>query len=48
MTELLEELVAEETSYLQAERRFLALMEEGFDMGTQEWIGWTREGLHER
>ncbi len=48
MTELLEELVAEETGYLQAERRFLALLEEGFDMGTQGRIDWTREDVHER
>lgn len=48
LTELLEELVAEETGYLQAERRFLALLEQGFDMGTGGQIGWAREEVHER
>ncbi len=48
MTELLEELVAEETGYLQAERRFLTLLERGFDMGTRGNIEWSREEVHER
>jgi len=48
MTGLLEELVAEETGYLQAERQFLALLERGFDMGTGGHIGWSREEVHER
>lgn len=48
MTELLERLVAEETGYLQAERQFLALMEQGFEMGTEGQADWTREEVHER
>lgn len=48
IAEMLEELVAEETGYLQAERKFLALMEQGFDMGTGGRAGWTCEEVHER
>lgn len=45
---MLDDLVAEETGYRQAERRFLELLDEGFDMGLEGNISWTRDETHER
>lgn len=45
---LIEEFVARETGYPEAERGFLALMERGFDMGTRGRVGWSREEVHGR
>ncbi len=48
LTERLEELVQRESDYEQAKRRFLAQMEQGFELGLNDQIPWTRESLHER
>lgn len=48
LTQLLSEMVAEESGYLGAQRRHLANLERGFDLGTNGMIGWKREDLHER
>jgi metal-responsive CopG/Arc/MetJ family transcriptional regulator len=45
---MLDDLVAEETGYRQAERRFIELQDRGFDLGTNGQIGWTRDETHER
>ena len=45
---LLEDLVARETGYRQAQQEFMALAEEGFDLGTGGQVSWSRDELHER
>lgn len=45
---MLDDLVAEETGYRQAEASFLEGMREGFDLGTNGEIRWSRDELHER
>lgn len=45
---MLDDLVAEETGYRQAEASFLEAMREGFDLGTNGEISWSRDELHER
>lgn len=44
----LEEKVKEETGYQKASRRQLAVIEKGFDLGTQGKITISRDELHER
>lgn len=48
LTEKLEELIAEETGYLQAQRQFMSLLGEGIGLGTQGRVTWSRDELHER
>lgn len=48
LTERLVDLVQQESDYEQAKRRFLARMEQGFDLGLNDHTSWTRESLHER
>lgn len=48
VTESLEERVAREDRYEAAHRRYLALLERGFDLGTGGVATWRREDLHER
>ncbi|MDN5697746.1 MAG: hypothetical protein L0G70_07195 [Rubrobacter sp.] len=48
LSAMLEELVESEHGYRQAEQRSLALLAEGFDLGTSGEIGISREELHER
>ncbi|MCI0521205.1 MAG: CopG family transcriptional regulator [Chloroflexi bacterium] len=48
LTQTLEELVNRQDSYQQARQRSLALLERGFDLGTNGKITWKREDLHER
>jgi hypothetical protein len=48
LAETLASLVEEEDSYEQAHRRYLALLETDFDLGTGGEITWSRESLHER
>jgi len=48
LRETLEEKVKEETGYQRAKNRQIALMEKGFDMGTNGKITISREELHER
>lgn len=45
---MLEDLVARETGYRRAQQAFIALAEEGFDLGTHGEVSWTRDELHER
>ncbi len=45
---LLEDLVAKETRYHQAQQEFMALAEEGCDLGTDGKVFWSRDELHER
>ncbi len=45
---MLDDLVAEEREYREAEANFLRTMDEGFDLGTGGNIGWTRDESHER
>ena len=48
LSHMLEELVESEHGYRQAEQRSLALLSEGFDLGTGGEIAPPREDLHER
>lgn len=48
LSDMLEELVESEHGYRQAEQRSLALLSEGFDLGTGGEITTSREELHER
>lgn len=45
---LLAEAVNRDTRYAAAQRRQLALMDEGIDFGIGETIPWSRDELHER
>lgn len=47
LTQTLEELVANQEAYEQARQRNLALLENGFDLGTQGQMPWKRDELHE-
>jgi hypothetical protein len=48
LTEALEEIVDSEEGYSRARDRHLTLMAQGFDLGTEGSIDWTRDELHER
>lgn len=48
VSDKLAELVEEETGYAQAQARALALLEQGFELGTEGNITWSRDELHER
>lgn len=48
MTELLEELVQREDAYAQARERQLAMMAQGFNLGTGGKVTWKRDELHDR
>lgn len=48
LTQLLATLVEQEDQYEQARQRSLALLEQGFELGTQGKITWSRDELHER
>ena len=48
MIELLTEAVEHEDQYMAAKRRQLALLAEGLELGTEGYIEWDRESLHER
>lgn len=48
LTQLLATLVEQEDQYEQARQRSLALLEQGFELGTQGKIPWSRDELHER
>lgn len=48
LKEKLESLVREESDYEQARREFMAVVDKGFDLGTQGRASWTRDELHER
>ncbi len=44
----LAEVVKEDRDYLQAKERAVALLRQGFDLGTRGQITWSRDELHER
>lgn len=44
----LDELVREESGYEIARREFMAVVDQGFDLGTMGKASWTRDELHER
>jgi hypothetical protein len=48
LTQTLVDLVAHHEAYEQARQRNLAMLNSGFDMGSQGNIPWKREALHER
>jgi len=48
LTQTLTSLVAQQEAYEQARQRNLALLESGFNLGTQGQITWKREELHEQ
>jgi hypothetical protein len=48
LTQTLANLVAHQEAYEQARQRNLALLQRGFDLGTQGQATWKREDLHER
>ena len=48
MAEALADLLAQEDTYAAAQRRHLALLAQGVNLGTHGRASWTREALHER
>ena len=48
LTQTLIDIVEQTDLYEVAKERQLAWLRQGFDMGTQGEISWTREELHER
>lgn len=48
LAELLEGLIEHETRYAMARERNLALLKEGWNLGTGGSIRWDRDELHER
>ena len=47
LTQTLTNLVARQEAYEQARQRNLALLKSGLNLGTQGYITWKREELHE-
>jgi predicted transcriptional regulator len=47
LTQTLADLVNHQEAYEQARQRNLALLKQGFNLGTQEQTAWKREDLHE-
>ncbi|HRQ41385.1 MAG TPA: CopG family transcriptional regulator [Chloroflexota bacterium] len=48
LVEIIEEIVAKADAYEIAKERQLALMKQGFNLGTEGKATWTRDELHER
>jgi len=48
LAETLDDMLALETGYEAARRRSLATLEEGWPLGANGQITWTRDELHER
>ncbi|GIK58613.1 MAG: CopG family transcriptional regulator [Chloroflexi bacterium] len=48
LVEIIEEIVAKADAYELAKERQLALMNQGFNLGTGGKATWTRDELHER
>ncbi len=48
LSKTLEDLVAHQEAYEQARQRNLAILKNGYNLGTAGKIGWKRENLHER
>lgn len=47
LIEQLTNLAQHEYEYQQAKRRFIAYVEEGFELGLNDHISWTRESIYE-
>ena len=48
LTQTLVEIVSRQDDYNQARQHNLAMLKEGFDLGTQGQKSWIRKELHER
>jgi len=48
LTQFLADLVEREETYQKAKKEHLALLEEGFELGTDGSINWKRVDLHDR
>ena len=48
VSDKLTELVEEESGYARAQARALALLKQGFTLGTKGTATWSRDELHER
>ncbi len=48
ITEYFQELAQQDDAYQQAMQRHLAVMEKGYDLGTDGKISWTRDDLYDR
>ncbi|MBN1317557.1 MAG: hypothetical protein JXA42_18890 [Anaerolineales bacterium] len=48
LTQTLTDLVSHQEAYDQARQRNVALLDQGFDLGTHGKITWKRDELHER
>ncbi len=48
LSKTLKDLVAHQEAYEQARQRNLALLKNGYNLGTSGKIGWKRENLHDR
>lgn len=48
LVDLLTDVVEQRDQYAISKRQHLALLAEGFDMGTNGNANWTRDSLHER
>ncbi len=48
LAEMLEDLVEHDTRYVMARERNLALLEDGWDLGTGGRVRWSRDEVHER
>ena len=48
VTETLDEILDRESGYDQAQRRSLATLEHGWNLGTNGRVDWGRDELHER
>jgi hypothetical protein len=48
LTQTLTDLVAHQEAYEQARQHNLAMLKNGFNLGTKGHINWKREELHER
>lgn len=48
LTQTLIELVSQADAYSQAQERYLTLLQDGADLGSNGQVEWSREALHER
>ena len=48
LTQTLTEIVYQADAYPEAQKRHLALIQKGFDLGSSGQPDWSREDLHER
>jgi predicted transcriptional regulator len=48
LTQAIAETVAQDEVYTAAQRSHQSQLEQGFDLGTDGAVGWSRESLHKR